>query len=434
MFESLSQRIEEAVHKLKGKGRITEVNVASTIKDIRRALIDADVNYKIAKQVTDDIKVEALGRKVLKSLAPGQVLIKIVHEKLTELMGGKPQEANLKGSPAIVLMAGLQGSGKTTFSGKLANLIQQKQHKKVLLVACDVYRPAAIEQLKVVGEQIGVEVYAEPDNKNPVAIAQNAVEHAKTHHYKVVVVDTAGRLAIDEVMMLEIAQIKAAIQPSETLFVVDAMTGQDAVNTAKAFNERIDFDGVVLTKMDGDTRGGAALSIRAVVDKPIKFIGTGEQMRALDTFRPEGMAGRILDMGDALLLVNEAYSDEERKAQERLQRKMRKNQFDYNDFLAQLQNIKKMGSLKDLIGALPGTNKLLRNTDLSNESLTPIEAMIYSMTPQERQKPVLLRDANRQKRIANGSGNSIQQVGQLIKQFEDMRKMMKKLNKGGKFK
>lgn len=431
MFATLSQRIEEAVQNLKGKARITEINVASTVKDIRRALVEADVHYNIARQITNEIKEEALGRKVLTSIEPGQLLIKIVHEKLTELMGGEQQDINLTGSPTVVLMSGLQGSGKTTFSGKLANKIQTKHRKKVLLVACDVYRPAAIEQLKVVGEQIGAEVYAEPDNTNPVAIAQNALKYAKTHQHQAVIVDTAGRLAIDEAMMQEIAEIKTAIQPSETLFVVDAMTGQDAVNTAKAFDERIDFDGVVLTKLDGDTRGGAALSIRAVVNKPIKFVGTGEKMNALDTFRPEGMAGRILDMGDTLILVNEAESLENEKEMERMRRRIRKNQFDYDDFLKQLQKIQRMGDIKDLIGALPGTNKLLRNTDIDNESLKPIEAMIYSMTPYERQRPVLLKDNGRRKRIAKGSGTSLQQVNQLMKQFEDMRQVMKKLNKKG---
>lgn len=435
MFSTLSQRIDKAVKNLKGKGRITEINVATTIKEIRRALVDADVNYKVAKKVTDEIKDEALGRKVLINVEPGQLLVKIVHEKLTELMGGEEEEINLEGDPAVVLMSGLQGSGKTTFSGKLANFINKKKNKKVLLVACDVYRPAAINQLQVVGEQIGVEVYAEPENKNPVSISQNAIKYAKENHHKVVIVDTAGRLAVDEEMMAEIENVKSAINPSETLFVVDSMTGQDAVNTAKTFNERIDFDGVVLTKLDGDTRGGAALSIRAVVNKPIKFTGTGEKMDAINVFRPEGMAGRILDMGDIVDLVRRTEDMFEKEEMERLNRKMRKNQFDYDDFLSQLQQIKNMGNLKDLIGMLPGMNKVLRDVDIDENSFKPIEAIIRSMTPHERQNPPVLKEGSRRKRIANGSGTSIQQVNNLIKQFEDMRKMMKKMNKmtkGGK--
>lgn len=435
MFSTLSQRIDKAVKNLKGKGRITEINVAATIKEIRRALVDADVNYKVAKQVTDEIKEEALGRKVLINVEPGQLLVKIVHEKLTELMGGEEEEINTEGNPAVILMSGLQGSGKTTFSGKLANYLKKKKSKQVLLVACDVYRPAAINQLQVVGEQIGVDVYAEPENKNPVSIAQNAIKHAKDNHHKVVIVDTAGRLAVDDEMMAEIENVKNAIKPSETLFVVDSMTGQDAVNTAKTFNERIDFDGVVLTKLDGDTRGGAALSIKAVVDKPIKFTGTGEKMDAISVFRPEGMAGRILDMGDVVELVKRTEDMFEQEEMERLNRKMRKNQFDYDDFLSQLQQIKNMGNLKDLIGMLPGMNKVLRDVDIDENSFKPIEAIIRSMTPQERQNPQVLKEGSRRKRIANGSGTSIQQVNNLIKQFEDMRKMMKKMNKmtkGGK--
>ena len=432
MFDSLSHKIDTAIQNLKGKGRITEINVASTVKEIRRALVDADVNYKVAKQVTDEIKVEALGRKVLKSVEPGQLLVKIVHEKLTELMGGEEVQINLTGNPAVVLMSGLQGSGKTTFSGKLANFIKAEHNKQVLLVACDVYRPAAIDQLKVVGEQIGIEVFAEPENKNPVKIAQNAIKHAKENNHKVVIVDTAGRLAVDEEMMDEIENIKNAIQPSETLFVVDSMTGQDAVNTAKAFNDRIDFDGVVLTKLDGDTRGGAALSIKAVVDKPIKFIGKGEKMDALDVFNPDGMAGRILDMGDVKKFVDDMYKKADMEEMERLERKMRKNQFDYEDFLSQLQQIKSMGNLKDLMGMLPGMNKVLRDVDIDDNSFKPIEAIIYSMTPYERKNPIALKDGSRRKRIANGSGTSIQQVNNLIKQFEDMRKMMKKVNKMSK--
>lgn len=435
MFSTLSQRIDKAVKNLKGKGRITEINVAATIKEIRRALVDADVNYKVAKQVTDEIKEEALGRKVLINVEPGQLLVKIVHEKLTELMGGEEEEINTEGNPAVILMSGLQGSGKTTFSGKLANYLKKKKSKQVLLVACDVYRPAAINQLQVVGEQIGVDVYAEPENKNPVSIAQNAIKHAKDNHHKVVIVDTAGRLAVDEEMMAEIENVKNAIKPGETLFVVDSMTGQDAVNTAKTFNERIDFDGVVLTKLDGDTRGGAALSIKAVVDKPIKFTGTGEKMDAISVFRPEGMAGRILDMGDVVELVKRTEDMFEQEEMERLNRKMRKNQFDYDDFLSQLQQIKNMGNLKDLIGMLPGMNKVLRDVDIDENSFKPIEAIIRSMTPHERQNPQVLKEGSRRKRIANGSGTSIQQVNNLIKQFEDMRKMMKKMNKmtkGGK--
>ncbi|EAY26858.1 signal recognition particle protein [Microscilla marina] len=435
MFSTLSQRIDKAVKNLKGKGRITEINVATTVKEIRRALVDADVNYKVAKQVTDEIKEEALGRKVLINVEPGQLLVKIVHEKLTALMGGEEEEINIEGDPAVVLMSGLQGSGKTTFSGKLANFINKKRNKKVLLVACDVYRPAAINQLQVVGEQIGVEVYAEPENKNPVSISQNAIKYAKENNHKVVIVDTAGRLAVDEEMMKEIEDVKNAIKPSETLFVVDSMTGQDAVNTAKTFNERINFDGVVLTKLDGDTRGGAALSIRAVVNKPIKFTGTGEKMDAINVFRPEGMAGRILDMGDIVDLVRRTEDMFEKEEMERLNRKMRKNQFDYDDFLSQLQQIKNMGNLKDLIGMLPGMNKVLRDVDIDENSFKPIEAIIRSMTPHERQNPAVLKEGSRRKRIANGSGTSIQQVNNLIKQFEDMRKMMKKMNKmtkGGK--
>jgi signal recognition particle subunit SRP54 len=435
MFSTLSQRIDKAVKNLKGKGRITEINVATTIKEIRRALVDADVNYKVAKKVTDEIKEEALGRKVLINVEPGQLLVKIVHEKLTELMGGEEEDINLEGDPAVVLMSGLQGSGKTTFSGKLANFINKKKNKKVLLVACDVYRPAAINQLQVVGEQIGVEVYAEPENKNPVSISQNAIKYAKENHHKVLIEDTAGRLAVDDEIMTEIENVINEIDPSDTLFVVDSMKGQDAVNTAKTFNERINFDGVVLTKLDGDTRGGAALSIRAVVNKPIKFTGTGEKMDAINVFRPEGMAGRILDMGDIVDLVRRTEDMFEKEEMERLNRKMRKNQFDYDDFLSQLQQIKNMGNLKDLIGMLPGMNKVLRDVDIDENSFKPIEAIIRSMTPHERQNPAVLKEGSRRKRIANGSGTSIQQVNNLIKQFEDMRKMMKKMNKmtkGGK--
>ena len=427
MFDNLSTRLDQAFKTLKGQGQISEINVATTVKEIRRALIDADVNYKVAKQVTDKIKEEALGRDVLIAVSPGQLLTKIVEEELAELMGGSRVGVNIAGDPAIVLISGLQGSGKTTFSGKFANYLK-KQGKSVLLTACDIYRPAAIDQLKVLGEQVGVDVYAEPDNKNPVEIASHAINHAKQNGKKVVIVDTAGRLAIDEAMMNEIAALKEALDPSETLFVVDAMTGQDAVNTAKAFNERLNFDGVVLTKLDGDTRGGAALSIKTVVEKPIKFVSNGEKMEALDVFYPDRMARRILDMGDVTTLVEKAQEVFDEEEAERLSRKMRKNQFDFNDFLSQLQQIKKMGNIKDLLGMLPGMGKAVKDLDVDDDSFKPIEAIIRSMTPQEREMPDVI-NGSRKRRIAKGSGTDVQEVNSLLKQFSEMRKMMKKMNK-----
>lgn len=427
MFDNLSQKLDKAFKTLKGQGRITEINVATTAKEIRKALIDADVNYKVAKTVTDDIKEIALGREVLISVSPGQLLVKITHEELTKLMGGEKQDINLKGDPAVILIAGLQGSGKTTFSGKLAAYIK-KQNTNVLLAACDVYRPAAIEQLKVLGEQVGVEVYTEPDNKKPVEIAKNAIEYAKKNNKKVVIIDTAGRLAIDEDMMNEIAEVKKAIQPSETLFVVDSMTGQDAVNTAKAFNDRINFDGVVLTKLDGDTRGGAAISIRSIVEKPIKFISTGEKMDALDVFYPERMASRILGMGDVVSLVERAQQVFDEEETKKLNQKLRKNQFNFEDFLNQIQQIKKMGSIKDLVGMIPGMGKMMKDLPIDDDAFKPIEAIIFSMTQEERENPDLL-SGGRRNRIAKGSGTSIQQVNNLLKQFEEMRKMMKSMNK-----
>ena len=427
MFDNLSQKLDKAFKTLKGQGRITEINVATTAKEIRKALIDADVNYKVAKTVTDDIKEIALGREVLLSVSPGQLLVKITHEELTKLMGGEKQEINLKGDPAVILIAGLQGSGKTTFSGKLAAYIK-KQNTNVLLAACDVYRPAAVEQLKVLGEQVGVEVYSEPENKKPVEIAKNAIAYAKKNNKKVVIIDTAGRLAIDEDMMNEIAEVKKAIQPSETLFVVDAMTGQDAVNTAKAFNDRINFDGVVLTKLDGDTRGGAAISIRSIVEKPIKFISTGEKMDALDVFYPERMASRILGMGDVVSLVERAQQVFDEEETKKLNQKLRKNQFNFEDFLNQIQQIKKMGSIKDLVGMIPGMGKMMKDLPIDDDAFKPIEAIIFSMTQEERENPDLL-SGGRRNRIAKGSGTTLQQVNNLLKQFEEMRKMMKSMNK-----
>ncbi|HEX9955992.1 MAG TPA: signal recognition particle protein [Fibrella sp.] len=426
MFENLQSKLDKAFKTLKGQGRITEINVAATIKEVRRALTDADVNYKVAKDVTDRVKEKALDRKVLIAVEPGQLFVKIVQEELTELMGTEAKPINLKGDPAVILIAGLQGSGKTTFSGKLASHIK-KQGRSVLLVAADIYRPAAIDQLKVLGEQVGVEVFAEPENKNAVSIVQNALAHAKRTGKKVMIVDTAGRLAVDEVMMKEIEQVKLALNPAETLFVVDSMTGQDAVNTAKTFNDRLDFDGVVLTKLDGDSRGGAALSIRAVVNKPIKFMSTGEKMEALDVFYPDRMASRILGMGDVISLVEraqQAFDDDEAR---RINAKMRKNQFDFDDFLSQLQQIKKMGNIKDLIGMIPGMGKMVKDLDLDNKSFAPIEAIISSMTPKERARPEII-DMSRKKRIAAGSGTDVQQVTNLLKQFEEMKKMMKKMN------
>ena len=429
MFDNLSLKLEKAFQNLKGQGQITEINVASTIKEIRKALIDADVNYKVAKEVTDEIKEIAMGQDVLTAISPGQLLVKITNDQLTQLMGGQSEDIVLDGSPAIVLIAGLQGSGKTTFSGKLASYIK-KQGRSVLLAACDIYRPAAIDQLKVLGEQIGVEVYAEPENKDAVKIARNAIEHAKKINSRVLIVDTAGRLAVDEQMMDEIARLKEALKPSETLFVVDSMTGQDAVNTAKTFNERLDFNGVVLTKLDGDTRGGAALSIRRVVEKPIKFISTGEKMEAIDRFYPDRMASRILGMGDVVTLVEKAQQVFDEEEAKRLNKKIRKNQFDFNDFLSQLEQVKKMGNMKDLLGMIPGVGKAIKDIDIDDNSFKPIEAIIRAMTLDERENPDII-NGSRKTRIANGSGTSIQQVNQLLKQFADMRKMMKTMNKMG---
>lgn len=431
MFESLSGKLDKAFKTLKGQGKITEINVATTVKEIRRALIDADVNYKVAKEVTDKIKEEALGRDVLISVSPGQLLTKIVSEELTEMMGGQKAEISIQGDPAVILISGLQGSGKTTFSGKLAKLLKS-QGRQVMLTACDIYRPAAIEQLKVLGEQIEVDVYAEPENKNAIEIAKNAIKHAKANGKKIVIVDTAGRLAVDDQMMQEIEQLKTAVNPSETLFVVDSMTGQDAVNTAKTFNERLNFDGVVLTKLDGDSRGGAALSIRNVVEKPIKYISTGEKMEAIDLFYPDRMASRILGMGDVVSLVEKAQQSFDEEEAKILNKKIRQNKFDFDDFLSQLEQIKKMGNLKDLMGMIPGMGKALKGVDLDDDSFKPIEAIIKSMTKDERANPELL-NGSRRKRIADGSGTSIQQVNNLMKQFGDMRKMMKAMNKmGGK--
>lgn len=430
MFDNLSNRMDKALRTLKGQGNITEVNVAATVKEIRRALVDADVNYKVAKEITDEIKDEALGREVLISVKPGQLFIKIVDEKLTELMGGSKKDINLEGNPAVILLAGLNGAGKTTFAGKMANYLK-KQGRSVLLAACDVYRPAAVQQLQTLGEQVGVPVYTEPDNSDdPAGIAVRAIEQAKAEGKKVVIVDTAGRLAIDEALMAEIADVKAKIQPSETLFVVDAMTGQDAVNTAKAFNERIDYDGVVLTKLDGDSRGGAALSIRRVVDKPIKFIGTSEKMEGIDVFHPDRMSRRILGMGDVLSLVERAQQVFDEEEAQRINKRIRKNQFDFEDFRSQIQQIKKMGNIKDLLGMLPGMGKMLKDVDIDDNAFVPIEAMIDSMTPGERQSPELI-NSSRRKRIAKGSGTSVQEVNNLLKQFGEMRKMMRKMNKGG---
>ncbi|WP_339922724.1 signal recognition particle protein [uncultured Cyclobacterium sp.] len=429
MFDNLSFKLDRAFKTLKGTGKITEINVATTVKEIRRALIDADVNYKVAKEVTDKIKEEALGRDVLIAVSPGQLLVKITQEELTQLMGGAKEEISLKGDPSIILISGLQGSGKTTFSGKLGTYLK-KQGRQVLLVACDIYRPAAIEQLKTLGEQIGIEVYAEPGNQNALEIATNAVEYAKKTGKKTVIVDTAGRLAVDEVMMNEISALKESLKPSETLFVVDSMTGQDAVNTAKTFDERLDFDGVVLTKLDGDSRGGAAISIRHVVNKPIKFISTGEKMENLDLFYPDRMAQRILGMGDVVSLVEKAQQSFDEDEAKRLNAKIRKNQFDFDDFLSQLDQIKKMGNIKDLLGMIPGMGKAIKGLDIDDESFIPIEAIIRSMTPQERGNPSLI-DGSRRKRIANGSGRTIQEVNNLMKQFSDMRKMMKQMNKMG---
>ncbi len=424
MFENLTDKFERAFKVLKGQGQITEINVAETLKEVRRALLDADVSFNTAKQFTNTVKEKALGKDVLNAVSPGQLMIKICHEELIELMGGNEVEINLKGAPAVILMSGLQGSGKTTFTGKLSSYLQNKKGKKVLLVACDVYRPAAIDQLHVLGEQLSIEVFSNKEEKNPIAIAQAAIAHAKSNAFNVVLVDTAGRLAVDTQMMDEIAGLKQALQPSETLFVVDSMTGQDAVNTAKAFNERINFDGVVLTKLDGDTRGGAALSIKAVVNKPIKFVGTGEKMDALDVFYPKRMADRILGMGDVVSLVERAQEQFNEEEARRLQKKIMKDQFDLNDFLAQLQQIKKMGNVKDLMGMIPGMGKAMKDVDIPDDAFKGIEAIILSMTPKERANPGLL-NPSRKNRIAKGSGTNIQEINKLLKQFEDMRKMMK---------
>ena len=430
MFEGLTEKLERSFKILKGQGYITEVNVADTMKEIRRALLDADVSYKIAKDVTNSIKEKALGQQILTTVKPGEMMVKIVHDELAELMGGEHVDINLKGQPTIILIAGLQGSGKTTFSAKLANYLKHKKSKQVLLVAGDVYRPAAIDQLKVLGQQVEVEVYSEEGNKNPVEIAQHAIEHAKAQNKNVVIIDTAGRLAVDEEMMDEIARIKETVKPHETLFVVDAMTGQDAVNTAKAFNDRLDFDGVVLTKLDGDTRGGAALTIRTVVEKPIKFVGIGEKMDALDVFYPKRMADRILGMGDIVSLVERAQEQFDEEEAKRLQRKLAKNEFNYNDFLKQIQQIKKMGNIKDLASMIPGMDKAMKGEEIDDDAFKSIEAIIYSMTPAERENPALL-NGSRRKRIAEGSGTSIVEVNRLVKQFEETAKMMRMMTTGG---
>ena len=429
MFNSLQDRLESAFSALKGKNKITEINIAETTKEIRRALLAADVNFSIARTFTDKVKKEALGSNVINSISPGQSMVKITHDALAELMGGDAAKFNLTGSPAVILMAGLQGSGKTTHSGKLAKYLKEKKTKKPLLVACDVYRPAAIDQLHVLGEQLGVEVFSNKEEKNPIRIAEAAINHARSNGFNAVIIDTAGRLAIDQEMMDEIAAIKKAVNPNEILFVVDSMTGQDAVNTAKEFNDRLDFDGVILTKLDGDTRGGAALSIKSVVDKPIKFIGTGEKMDALDVFHPSRMADRILGMGDVVSLVEKAQEQFDEKEAKRLQKKIAKNQFDFNDFLKQINQIKKMGNVKDLMGMIPGMGKAMKNVDVDDNAFVGIEAIIQSMTNEERTNPTIL-NGNRRKRIAKGSGTSIQEVNKLIKQFDEMRKMMKMMTSG----
>lgn len=424
MFENLSERLDRSFKILKGEGKITEINVAETLKDVRRALLDADVNYKVAKSFTDNVKKKAMGMNVLTAVKPGQLMVKLVHDELAQLMGGESTDLNLEGRPAIILMSGLQGSGKTTFSGKLANMLKNKRHKNPLLVACDVYRPAAIEQLKVVAAQINVPVYSEPDSKNVVEIALNAIKEAKAKSYDTVIIDTAGRLAVDEEMMNEIEALKKSVNPDETLFVVDSMTGQDAVNTAKEFNDRLDFDGVVLTKLDGDTRGGAAISIRTVVTKPIKFVGTGEKLEAIDVFHPSRMADRILGMGDIVSLVERAQEQFDEEESRRLQKKIQKNKFDFNDFLGQINQIKKMGNIKDLASMIPGVGKAIKDIDIDDDAFKGIEAIILSMTPKERSNPELLNTSRRQ-RIAKGSGTNIQEVNRLIKQFDQTRKMMK---------
>jgi signal recognition particle subunit SRP54 len=430
MFNNLSEKLDKALHVLKGHGRISEINVAETLKEVRRALLDADVNYKIAKEFTNKVKEKALGQNVLTTLQPGQLMVKIVKDELTALMGGEVEEVNLTGAPSVILMSGLQGSGKTTFSGKLANYLKTKKNKKPMLVACDVYRPAAIDQLHIVGEQAGVEVYSDQGNTDPVAIAKAGVAAAKAKGCNVVIIDTAGRLAVDEAMMSEIANIHKEIQPQETLFVVDAMTGQDAVNTAKAFNDILNFDGVILTKLDGDTRGGAAISIKSVVNKPIKFIGTGEKMEAIDVFYPARMAERILGMGDVVSLVERAQEQFDEEEARKIQKKIAKNQFGFDDFLSQIQQVKKMGNMKDLMGMIPGAGKMMKDVDIDDDAFKHIEAIIQSMTPQERSKPTLLNNS-RKKRIGSGSGTSIQQVNQLMKQFNQMSKMMKMMQGGG---
>ena len=430
MFNNLSEKLDKALQVLKGHGRITEINVAETLKEVRRALLDADVNFKIAKAFTVNVKEKAIGQNVLTDLKPGQLMVKIVKDELTELMGGDASELNTSSSPSIILMSGLQGSGKTTFSGKLANYLKTKKNKKPLLVACDIYRPAAIEQLNVLGDQLGIEVFSDPENKDPVSISKAAIAHAKSNGFNIVIIDTAGRLAIDELMMNEISDIKKSINPQEILFVVDAMTGQDAVNTAKAFNEVLDFDGVILTKLDGDTRGGAALSIKQVVNKPIKFIGTGEKMEAIDVFYPSRMADRILGMGDVVSLVERAQEQFDEKEARRIQKKIAKNTFGLDDFLKQIHQIKKMGNMKDLVGMIPGAGKMMKDVDVDDDSFKYIEAMIYSMTPKERSNPSLI-NKSRKERIGKGSGTSIQQINQLLKQFTQMSKMMKMMQGGG---
>ena len=430
MFNNLSEKLDKALHVLKGHGRISEINVAETLKEVRRALLDADVNYKIAKEFTNRVKEKALGQNVLTTLQPGQLMVKIVKDELTTLMGGDVEDVNLSATPSVILMSGLQGSGKTTFSGKLANYLKTKKAKNLMLVACDVYRPAAIDQLHIVGEQVGVEVYSDRGNSDPVAIAKAGIVAAKTKGCNVVIIDTAGRLAVDEAMMTEIANIHSAIQPQETLFVVDAMTRQDAVNTAKSFNDILNFDGVVLTKLDGDTRGGAAISIKSVVNKPIKFIGTGEKMEAIDVFYPARMAERILGMGDVVSLVERAQEQFDEQEARKIQKKIAKNQFGFDDFLSQIQQVKKMGNMKDLMGMIPGAGKMIKDVDIDDDAFKHIEAIIQSMTPKERAKPTLLNNS-RKKRIGSGSGTSIQQVNQLMKQFNQMSKMMKMMQGGG---
>ena len=430
MFNNLSEKLDKALHVLKGHGRISEINVAETLKEVRRALLDADVNYKIAKEFTNRVKQKAIGQNVLTTLQPGQLMVKIVKDELTALMGGEVEDVNLSATPSVILMSGLQGSGKTTFSGKLANYLKTKKAKNPMLVACDVYRPAAIDQLHIVGEQVGVEVYSDLDNNDPVAIAKASIEAAKSKGCNVVIIDTAGRLAVDKAMMTEIANIHSAVQPQETLFVVDAMTGQDAVNTAKAFNDILNFDGVILTKLDGDTRGGAAISIKSVVNKPIKFIGTGEKMEAIDVFYPARMAERILGMGDVVSLVERAQEQFDEQEARKIQKKIAKNQFGFDDFLSQIQQVKKMGNMKDLMGMIPGAGKMMKDVDIDDDAFKHIEAIIQSMTPNERAKPTLLNNS-RKKRIGSGSGTSVQQVNQLMKQFDQMSKMMKMMQGGG---